>query len=61
MGHQLLGDLFRERRIKSSSDIDCRQLLLLARFVGFEFRSFKLEFGLFRVCGQKRTRRQPST
>ena len=50
VGHQLLGDLFRERRIKPASDVDRRQFLVLALVVSFEFLSLKLEVGLFRVC-----------
>jgi len=50
MGHQPLGDLFRERRLKPTSDVDGRQLLVLALVVCFEFRALKLEFGLFGVC-----------
>ena len=49
MGHQLLGDLFRERRIESASDVDCHQFLVLALVVCFEFRAFQLEFGLFGI------------
>jgi hypothetical protein len=50
MGHQLLGHLFRERRIEPPSDIDCSQFLVLALVVCFEFCAFKVEFGLLGIC-----------
>jgi hypothetical protein len=50
MGHQLLGDLFCERRFKPASDVDGRQLLMLAPVVRFEFCALKVEFCLFAVC-----------
>jgi hypothetical protein len=50
MGHQLVGNLFRERRIETASDVDCRQFLVLTLVVRFEFRAFKVEFSLFGVC-----------
>ena len=50
MRHQLLGDLFRESRRKPASNVDRRQLLVLAFIVGFEFFALKLEVGVFGVC-----------
>jgi hypothetical protein len=50
MGHQLLGDLFRERRFQPASDVDCHQFLVLALVVCFEFRALNGEVGLFGVC-----------
>ena len=64
MGHQLLGDLFRERRIEPASDIDCHQFLLLALVVCFEFRALQARVRPVRclpVSGRTRTHRQPST
>lgn len=49
MRHELRGDLFRERRLKPTSDVDFRQLLMLTSVVCFEFLAFQLKFGLFRV------------
>ena len=50
MGHQLLGDLFRERTIEPASDVNRSQLLMLTLVVCFEFRALKIEVGLFSVC-----------
>jgi hypothetical protein len=50
MGHELLGDLFRERRIESATDVDLHQFLVLALVVCFEFCALTLKFGLFGVC-----------
>ena len=50
MGHQLLGNLFRECRIEPASDVDRHQFLVLALVVCFEFRALKREVGLFGVC-----------
>ena len=55
MGHQLLGDLFRERRLKPTSDVDGGQFLVFAPVVCFELRALELQFGL--LDGQTRTRR----
>jgi hypothetical protein len=49
MDHQLVGDLFRERRIESASDVDCHQFLVFALVVCFLFGALKFEFGLFSV------------
>jgi hypothetical protein len=49
MGHQLLGDLFRKRRIEPASDVDCHQFLVLPHVICFKFRALELEFGLFAV------------
>jgi hypothetical protein len=48
--HELVGDLFRERRIKAPTNVDCRQFLLLALVVWSEFRALTREVGLFGVC-----------
>jgi hypothetical protein len=50
MGHELVGDLFRERRIKAPTNVDCRQFLMLALVVCSEFRALTREVGLFGVC-----------
>ena len=50
MDHELVGDLFRERRIEAATNVDRLQLLMLALVVCFEFRAFTLKFGLFGVC-----------
>jgi hypothetical protein len=50
MSHQLLGDLFGERGIKSASLVNCRQFLVLAFVVCSEFRTLKSQFSLFGVC-----------
>jgi len=49
MCHQLLGDLSRERRIESPSDVELGQFLVFAPIVCSEFRALKLEVGLFGV------------
>ena len=41
MDHQLVGDLFRERRIEPASDVDCHEFLVLALVVCFVFRALK--------------------
>jgi hypothetical protein len=64
MGHQLLGDLFGERRLKPSSDVDGREFLVLAPVVCFEFRALELLARLVRylpVSGRTRTHPQPLT
>src|ERR1700704_722497 len=45
MSHQLRGDLFRERSLKPTSDVDGGQFPVLAPVVCFEFRALKIEFG----------------
>ena len=50
MGHQLCGNLFRERGIEPPSDVARHQFLVLALVVCLQFRTFKLEVGLFGVC-----------
>jgi hypothetical protein len=49
MDHQLLGNLFRERRIESASDVNCHQFAVLAHVVCFEFRALTLEIRLLGV------------
>ncbi|MGB6942186.1 MAG: hypothetical protein WBE37_07330 [Bryobacteraceae bacterium] len=50
MSRQLLGDLFGKRRIQPASDINRRQLLVLALVISFELLALNLDFRLFRVC-----------
>ena len=47
--HQLIGDLFRERGLKPTRDIDSGQLLALAPVVSFEFGPLQFKFSLFCV------------
>src|ERR1035438_3585086 len=49
VGHQLLGNLFRERGIESSVGVNSRQLLVLSPAICFEFGAFELEVSLFGV------------
>ena len=49
VGHQLVRDLFRERRIQPAADVDCREFLVLAFVVSFEFLAFKHQVGLLGV------------
>ena len=49
MGHELLGHLVRERRIKAATDVDRHQFLVLAPGVGVRFRALTGEFSLFGV------------
>ena len=50
MGHELVGDLFRERGIEATTNVDCHQFLMLALVVCSEFRALTREVGLFGVC-----------
>jgi hypothetical protein len=50
MDHQLLRDLFRERRFEPASNVHGCQFVVLALVACFEFRTLDLEFGLFSVC-----------
>jgi hypothetical protein len=50
MGHELIRDPFRERRIEAAINIDRREFLVLAQVVYFEFRALKREVGLFGIC-----------
>jgi hypothetical protein len=50
MGHQLPGDLLRERRIESAGDVDCHQFAVLTRIICFEFHALTLEVGMLCVC-----------
>ena len=63
MGHQLLSDLFRERRIEPASDVDRRQFLVLALVIGFKFLALALKVSVFDIClGVHRdVLRRPST
>jgi hypothetical protein len=49
MGHELLGDLFRERGIEAAANVNCHQFLMLARIVCLEFRALTREVGPFCV------------
>jgi hypothetical protein len=49
MGHELVGDLFRERGIEAATNIDRHQFLMLALVICSEFRALALEVGLFGV------------
>ena len=46
MGHELVGDLFCERRIEATTNVDCHQFLMLALVVCPEFRALTREVGL---------------
>jgi hypothetical protein len=50
MCHELVGDLFRERGIEATTNVDCHQFLMLALVVCSEFRALTREVGLFGVC-----------
>jgi hypothetical protein len=49
MGHQLVGDLFRERRTQPARDVDGRQFLVLGLVLCLEFRTLTRELGLFGI------------
>ena len=49
MGHELLGDLFRERGIEAAADVDCRWFLMLTLVVCSNFRALTPEVSLFGV------------
>ena len=49
MGHQLLCNLLRERRIESASNVDRSQFLVLALVISFELRTLTLKFRLFGI------------
>jgi len=49
MGHQLVRDLFRERGIQTTADVDCREFLVLTLIVSLEFLAFKIEVGRLNV------------
>jgi hypothetical protein len=50
MRHQLLSHLFRERKIESAGDVDCRQFLVFAPIVPLEFRTLDFQVSIFGVC-----------
>jgi len=50
MHHELIGDLFRKRRIKTPTDIDRGQFFMLPRIVRLQFLAFKLDVCLFGIC-----------
>src|ERR1700722_15534609 len=47
MGHGVVGDLSRERRIEAATNVDRHQFLVLALVICFEFGALTLKFGLF--------------
>ena len=49
MGHQLLGNLFRERGIQTAVHIDRRKFLVLGLVVCLDLRAFHAERGLFGI------------
>ena len=49
VGHQLLRNLFCERRFKATTNVDGRQLLVLTYVVGLEFLPLKIEVGLLGI------------
>jgi hypothetical protein len=49
MGHQLVGDLFRERCIQPARDVDGSQCLVLGLVLCLEFRTLTREVGLFGI------------
>ena len=50
MGHELVGDLFRERGIEAATNVDCHQFLTLPPVVCSEFRALAREGSLFGIC-----------
>ena len=50
MSHELVGDLFRERRLEATTNIDCGQFLMLSLVVGFQVFTFTIKIGKFRIC-----------
>ena len=50
MGHEFFGDLFRQRRIEPSSNVDRTQFLMFSLVVSLEYRALTIEFSLFGVC-----------
>jgi hypothetical protein len=49
VSHELHGHLLRERWIQTASDVDSRQLLVLALVVGGELRTLAREVGMLDV------------
>jgi hypothetical protein len=49
MGHQLLGNLFRERGIQTALHIDCSKFLVLGLVVCLDLRAFHAKRGLFGI------------
>lgn len=49
MRHELISDLLGERGVQPSTDIDRRQLLVLALVVDFELATLSREVGIFGV------------
>jgi hypothetical protein len=50
MDHQLLGNLFRERRIEPASDVDSQQFLMLALVRLLSVLLAQVSVRLFCVC-----------
>jgi len=49
MGHELLGNPFRQRGVQTALYIDRRKFLVFALVVCLEFRAFHAERGLFGI------------
>ena len=49
MGHELLGDLFRERRLEAAPNVNGHQFLVLTLSICMQFQALTREFGLFGV------------
>lgn len=49
VGHELVRDLFCERGIEAAPNVDCHQLLMLARVVCAQLRALTREVGLFGI------------
>ena len=50
MGHELLSDLFRKRRIKAATNINRHQFSLFPSKVRFKFGALLIECRLFGIC-----------
>jgi len=50
LGHELIGYLLGQHRIKAAADIDRYQFIALAWIICLEFLSFTLNVSLFRIC-----------
>ena len=49
MGHELVGNLFCERGIEATTNVDCHQFLMLPSVVCSEFRALAREVSLFGI------------
>ena len=50
MGHELVGNLFCERGIEATTNVDCHQFPMLPPVVCSELRALAREVGLFGIC-----------